>query len=319
MRKSFISAFVALLLVGAVIGVVRVVDRSPVHAQIITHNAILPTQVTVLQQAVATPAQNFNSGFLSFLGSLWNPSTSQPTADAWSFQVFENSCAATCGSDFELNHNSISNGSGRFHINSDFLVGPPGSATSSANFNSFAWDNQGEYWDGSEQHVLWEIANGVTPASGSPVNARENIYPIFSDACAGCTADIAFGASGTNPGQGNPAGPPMFDWIVVPRDGFTITFTHDIGGLTGNRSQWFADKSGPIGIAFRHTCTLVAGTCTVTFSEGPYVSAPICTASGQTVANAFAVSSTTSAVTITSSSGTDTQVANIVCVENGEN
>lgn len=290
------------------------------HAQIVSGGStpIVPSQITVPAVCTATSsATPCNSGMIQFFGSLWNGS--QAVNDQWWLEVFENSCALTCGSDFEVNHSSVSGGSGRFHVNSDFLVGPPGSATSSANFNSFAWDNQGEYWDGSEQHVLWEIANGVTPASGSPVNSRENIYPIFSDACAGCTADIAFGASGTNPGQGNPAGPPMFDWIVLPRDGFTITFTHDIGGLTGDRSQWFPDKSGPIGIAFRHTCTLVAGTCTVTFGQGPYISAPICSANGQTVANAFAVSSTTSAVTITSSSGSDTQVANIVCVENGEN
>ena len=291
------------------------------HAQIVSGGSIpiVPSQITIPAQGTATSAANpFNSGVAQWFGSLWNGSSG--VNDVWSLQVFENGCAITCGSDFEVNHSGPSGGSGRFHVNSDFIVGPPATATSTQNDNSFAWDAEGSYWDGTQaQNDIWEQTVGTTPASGSPINARLNIYPVFPSPCASCTADVALGASGTNPQQGNPAGPPMFDFIVLPRDGFTLTLEHDIGNFTGNRTQWFADKSGPIGIAFRHTCTLVAGTCTVTFGQRPYISAPICSANGQTVANAFAVSSTTAAVTITSSSGADTQVANIVCVENGEN
>jgi len=315
---SRIAALVILIMVFAVGLTAIIEDFVPTaDAQIISHSAILPTQITVLPQSIATAAQNFNSGTLNFWGSLWNGTAAEP--DKWSIQVFENSCALTCGSDLEINH-LTGNGSGRVHVNSDFIIGPPADATASANDNSFAWDAEGSYWDGTKaQNDIWEQTVGTTPASGGSINARLNIYPVFPSACPTCTADVALGAFGTNPQQGNPAGPPMFDFIVLPRDGFTLTLTHDVGGFTGNRTQWFADKSGPIGIAFRHTCTLVAGTCTVSLGQGPYISAPICSANGQTVANAFSVSSTTTSVTVTSSSGTDTQVANIVCVENGEN
>lgn len=290
------------------------------HAQIITHSAILPTQISVIQQGVATPAQNFNSGFLQFWGSLFDPIALQPTKDQWAFQVFENSCAATCGSDFEINHNSISNGAGRFHVNSDFIVGPPADATASQNDNSFAWDAEGSYWDGTQaQNDIWEQTVGTTPATGGNINARLNIYPVFPSPCASCTADVALGAFGTNPQQGNPAGPPMFDFIVLPRDGHIATFTHPPGGMAGDQKYWVANVTGPLGISWRQICTLSAGTCTVTFSQGPYFPAPICTANGETVANAMAVASTTTTVTIHSSSGTDTQVVNIVCGENGEN
>lgn|GEM_PF-6413390 len=316
---SRITALVVLTLVFAC-GLAGIVEKLvPVaDAQIISHSAILPTQVTIIQQSIANAATNFNSGSLNFWGSLWNGTAA--VRDQWSIQVFENSCALTCGSDLEVNHSPVSGGSGRFHVNSDFIVGPPGDATSTQNDNSFAWDAEGSYWDGTQaQNDIWEQTVGTTPATGGTINARLNIYPVFPSPCSTCTADVALGAFGTNPQQGNPAGPPMFDFPVLPRDGFTLTLKHDVGGLTGDRTQWFADKSGPIGIAFRHTCTLAAGTCTVSLTQGPYINAPICTASGETVANSFAVSSTTTSVTVTSSSGSDTQTANIVCVENGEN
>ncbi|MHB8527080.1 MAG: hypothetical protein ACYDD2_13090 [Candidatus Acidiferrales bacterium] len=312
-------AALAVLSVLCIFGLTRIIDdfAPNVEAQIISHSAILPTQITIVQQNIATAATNYNSGILRFWGSLWNGT--QAETDEWTMQVVENSCALTCGSDLEINH-STGNGAGRFHVDSDFIVGPPADATSTQNDNSFAWDVEGSYWDGTQaQNDIWESTVGTTPATGGSINARLNIYPVFPSACPTCTADVALGALGTNPQQGNPAGPPMFDFPVLPRDGFTLTLEHDIGNFTGNRTQWFADKSGPIGIAWRQTCTLAAGTCTVNFTQGPYISAPICTANGQTVANAFSVSSTTSAVTIHSSSSTDTQTANILCVENGEN
>jgi hypothetical protein len=61
------------------------------------------------------------------------------------------------------------------------------------------------------------------------------------------------------------------------------------------------------------SCTLVAGTCQHLFPPPGYTVAPKCTANGSTVANAMAVNATTSAVTVTSAVGADTQVVNILC------
>ena len=59
-------------------------------------------------------------------------------------------------------------------------------------------------------------------------------------------------------------------------------------------------------------CTLVAGTCTVTFAVA-YVTTAACTANGITVANAMAVANTLTGITIKSSSGTDTQSVIWLC------
>lgn len=61
------------------------------------------------------------------------------------------------------------------------------------------------------------------------------------------------------------------------------------------------------------SCTLAAGTCSHSFPPGAFVTAPKCTASGTSVANAMAANATTSSVTVTSSSGADTQSVNIIC------
>ncbi len=136
------------------------------------------------------------------------------------------------GTDLQWEHPG-SGGSGRFHVDSDFLVGPPGTSTASGNFNSFAWDNQGEYWDGASEFVLWEMAEGTTPTSGSPINSRESLYPIFQSACTGCTADMAIGGTGVNPAVGNPVAEPYWDFLAYPNtDNFTMTFSHT--GLTSN-------------------------------------------------------------------------------------
>ena len=146
--------------------------------------------------------------------------------------------------DLQIEHFN-SGGVGRFHINADTLVGPPGSAAVSENFNSFAWDNEGSYWDGSQaQFNLWEWAVSTTPDSGAPIHSRLNAWPLFTGACAGCTADIAFGASGTNPVRGNPAGAPMWVFGILPRDEFTVTFAHS--GFTANRTYNFPNVDGAI-------------------------------------------------------------------------
>lgn len=61
------------------------------------------------------------------------------------------------------------------------------------------------------------------------------------------------------------------------------------------------------------SCTLSSGSCSYTFSNA-YLNPPNCTANGRSAANAMLVSSTTKAVTITSSSGTDSQVVSFLCV-----
>jgi len=160
------------------------------------------------------------------------------------------------GTDLQWEHPGAG-GSGRFHVDADLMVGPPGSATSSANFNSFAWDNEGSYWDGTQaQNNLWEHTVSTTPASGSAINSRENMWPIFTGSCSSCTADFALGSSGTNPSQGNLSGPPMFDWIVLPRDGFTATFSHT---FTANHAFSYPDVDGTFPVI---SGTPVTGHCT---------------------------------------------------------
>ena len=59
--------------------------------------------------------------------------------------------------------------------------------------------------------------------------------------------------------------------------------------------------------------TLSSGTVTITFTEA-YGTAPECTANGHTTANAMLVSSTLTTVTVTSSSGSDSQVVSWHCI-----
>lgn len=191
-----------------------------------------PTRIFIGPSAQATNGSNKNSFEFRIAGSLWNGAIA--TDDFYTFKVFENSTALTTGSDFQLNHSSVSGGSGRFLVNLDMVIGPPGSATNTQNFNSFAQDLEGSYWDGANsQFNLIEMGVTTTPASGTPINSRFNVLPIFTGACVGCTSDFAIGASGTLSAQGDYSGPPMWRFIMLPRDGFTATFNHT---LTANRN-----------------------------------------------------------------------------------
>lgn len=147
------------------------------------------------------------------------------------------------GTDLQWEHPG-SGGVGRFHVDSDFLVGPPGTATSGGNFNSFAWDNEGSYWDGTQaQNDLWEMPVSTTPATGGVINSRENLYPIFTGTCTGCTADLTIGGTGVNPAQGNPVTTPYWDFLAYPvSDGHTLTLEHTM--LTANRLVNFPDNAG---------------------------------------------------------------------------
>jgi len=203
------------------------------------------TGVGPTDAVVKTPTgnQSITGGFsLSLDGSLIFPEDGA----ACTFQQIPGVSWEICSNfdTLQIEHFN-SGGVGRMQVNADFLVGPPGSATVSENFNSFAWDNEGSYWDGSQaQFNLWEIAVGTTPDSGTPINSRLNMWPLFTGACAGCTADIALGASGTNLVRGNPTGPPMWIFNILPRDGFSATFAHS--GFTANRIYIFPDATGTI-------------------------------------------------------------------------
>lgn len=183
------------------------------------------------------PAILVSAGPMNFTQSGLPCSFGSPSGINW--QVCVN------GTDLQWEHPGAG-GNGRFHVDSDFLVGPPGSATSGGNFNSFAWDNEGSYFDGTEaQNNLWEHAVSTTPATGGVINSRLNIWPLFTGTCTGCTADLALGASGVNPGQGNLTGAAMWDFIILPRDGFTATFTH---AFTANHAFAFPDVGGTIAL-----------------------------------------------------------------------
>ena len=160
-----------------------------------------------------------------------------------SYPVYWQMCVN--GTDLQWEHPGAG-GNGRFHVDSDFLVGPPGAATAGTNFNSFAWDNQAQWWDGSaSQYVLWEIANSITPTSGNPINTRENMYPIFGASCPSCTADLAIGGTGSNGAVGNPVAAPYWDFLAYPNtDGFTAILQHTT--LTANRTFSFPNVGGTL-------------------------------------------------------------------------
>jgi hypothetical protein len=73
-----------------------------------------------------------------------------------------------------------------------------------------------------------------------------------------------------------------------------------------------ASGISPLNLLSAGHATLSGGTIAVTFTQA-YATAPECVANGHTTANAMLVSSSTTAVTITSSSGADTQVVSWFC------
>jgi hypothetical protein len=202
-----------------------------------------PTRLYIGPSAQATAISNKDSLKLRIAGSLWKAGA--PVDDFYDFNVSENSSALTSGSDFELNHSSISGGAGRFSIFMDTVIQNPRAATAAVNSNSFAFDNQGAYWetaDGSSQNMLWEMANTVNAdGSGSfPFTFRQNWVPIFSSACAGCSAEFALGGSGTLQVSGNYGGSPK--WLFTGLNGSfnTMSLTH---AATGTRIITFPDAT----------------------------------------------------------------------------
>ncbi|MFB3916087.1 MAG: hypothetical protein ACE14M_05125 [Terriglobales bacterium] len=125
-------------------------------------------------------------------------------------------------------------------------MSPPGTATASENFNSFAWDNEASYWhSGAATYALWEMAASVTPDSGSPVNIRENLYPIFLDGDTSSTADFAIGGTGVNSARGNPVTTAYWVLKAYPvSDGHTATLQHTT--LSADRTYTFPDGDGTL-------------------------------------------------------------------------
>ena len=125
------------------------------------------------------------------------------------------------------------------------LIGPPLSATSSQNSNSFAWDVEGSYWDGTQtQFAIWEQALGIEPASGDVgLNARLSLYPLFTGAAG--TGDIAIGGTGVNPLQGYPVAHSYWILKAFPvSDGHTATLQHT--AFTADRTFTFPDATGTL-------------------------------------------------------------------------
>jgi len=197
---------------------------------------------TLLPEGTATASQNFNSNPLTIEASYWNGSAA--AIDEWQIQLFPGANPLSSGTDLEINHNTL-NGAGRFHINSDMLIGPPLSATSTQNSNSFAWDCEGSYWDGTQtQFAIWEQALGIEPASGDVgLNARLSIYPLFTGAVG--TGDIAIGGTGVNPLQGYPVAHSYWILKAFPvSDGHTATLQHT--AFTADRTFTFPDATGTL-------------------------------------------------------------------------
>ena len=200
-----------------------------------------PARFYIGPSAQATALQNQNSLELRIAGSLWN---GVPADDFYTFKVFENSTALSTGSDFELNHSSISGGAGRFSIFTDTVVQAPRSATTLLNSNSFAFDIQGNYFDSGNQGMLWEMGNTVSCDGCALASTifRQNFVPIFTSTCTGCQAEYALGGSGTLSVSGNYAGAPKWLFTNLRGSSFnTMTFEH---AATSPRTKTFADATG---------------------------------------------------------------------------
>lgn len=183
--------------------------------------------IDVRSQGTATSGvTGFDSYHITLHGSAWNGSVALD--DCWEINVNDFSSAFANGSNLVFNHQcNISNGSGRILIGSDFVVDGPRAATPSLYSNSFAWDNQGHYYESGDQVMLWEMANSVN-CNGCALNTlifRQNYVPLFGSTCTGCQAEVAFGGSGVNQVAGNYSGPPKWLWTNLRSSTFhTVKF-----------------------------------------------------------------------------------------------
>lgn len=162
---------------------------------------------------------------LRFAGSVWNGNAA--VDDFWDFYVNSFPGAFFSGSNFIISHSSVENGAGRILALDDFVVGQPRDADPAHNSNSFAFDNQGGYYENGSQNMLWEMANTVDHDGALPVTFRQNFVPIFGSACSGCSAEIAFGGSGTLGVSGNYSGAPKWLWSNLNGNFNTATWVHN--------------------------------------------------------------------------------------------
>lgn len=209
---------------------------------------LAPTKVYVGPLAQATAADpGQDSGKLLLVGSLWNGSAA--VDDRWEIYCNSFPGAFSDGSNLIINHSSISNGSGRVLHLSDVVIGNPRAATASLNSNSFAFDNQGAYFDGGESvAMLWEMANTVNQDAGTLATTifRQNWVPIFESAAVGVQAEYALGGSGTLGVSGNYSGPPKWLWTNLRGSSFnTMSLEH---AATAPRTITFPDASGTLAI-----------------------------------------------------------------------
>lgn len=212
--------------------------------------------ITVVPQGTATAiVTGVDSNISQWCGSVWNGSAA--VNDCWSFNVNDFSGAFSSGSNLLINH-LLSGGAGRILLLSDFVVGNPRSATALLNSNSHTSDWQGAYWHTTAQTMLWETGNTVNADGVFPVTFRQNFIPIFSDACPGCAAEIAFGGAGTMGVSGNYSGAPKWLWPSLNGNAFqTGSFTHS---NTAPRAWNFPDAAG--GVILDSFGRFTAGTVT---------------------------------------------------------
>lgn len=206
---------------------------------------IAPQKIYVGPSAQATSGTTgVDSGQMRWVGSVWNGT--QAVDDFWEIHVNAFSGAFSAGSNLEINHSSVENGSGRVLVGSDFVISNPRDATPTLNSNSFAFDNQGGYYDGGPQQMLWEMANTVN-GDGLPLSStifRQNWVPVFNSAAVGVQAEYALGGSGTLGVSGNYSGPPKWLWTNLRGSSFnTMSLEHSATAL---RTITFPDATGTL-------------------------------------------------------------------------
>lgn len=214
-----------------------------------------PTRFYIGPSAQATSGTTgVDSGSLRLVGSVWNGS--KAVDDFWEIHVNAFSGAFSNGSNLEINHSSVEGGSGRVLVGSDFVVGNPRSATPSLNSNSFAFDNQGAYYDSGSQSMLWEMGNTVNQDGGSLNTTifRQNFVPVFSSSATGVQAELALGGSGVLGVSGNYSGAPK--WLFTnlrPVSAFhTMSLEHS---ATASRTITFPDATGTLVLTANPTFT----------------------------------------------------------------
>lgn len=203
---------------------------------------IAPTRIYIGPSAQATASvTGVDSGKLHMVGSVWTGSAAAD--DFWDIQVNAFSGAFSAGSNLIISHSSLEGGAGRIFAETDLVVANPRDATVSLNSNSFAFDNQGSYFDGGATAMLWEMANTVNQDGGSLATTifRQNWVPIFESTATGVQAEYALGGSGTLGVSGNYAGPPKWLWTNLRGSSFhTMSLEHS---TTTTRTITFPDAT----------------------------------------------------------------------------